>query len=108
MEQLTGNKDVTPYNNALAALAAAQTTPESPVILVDHNTGYDPNALNYDFYHPNAQGATQIAQNWFDQLMPLLTAENESDAIEVPLPFVTAWIILLVITGWMARKTKYQ
>jgi acyl-CoA thioesterase I len=56
----------------LPGLAAAKTTEESPVVLVDQHTGFDPVAMTWDGEHPNAMGESQMADRWFAALVPLL------------------------------------
>jgi acyl-CoA thioesterase-1 len=56
----------------LPALAAAKSTAQSPVSLVDHHTGFDPPTMTWDGQHPNAKGESLIAERWFATLRPLL------------------------------------
>ena len=51
---------VTAYNTALASLAAAETTPTSPIEVADCNTGFN-GAWIYDTIHPNDTGDQFIA-----------------------------------------------
>lgn len=61
------------FNRALVVLAARLTTADSPVVIVDQNTGYDPVADNVaDLVHPNAHGAAKIAARWFEALTKVL------------------------------------
>ena len=54
--------------NALIPDLADESTPDSPVIIVDHNTGFDLQWLD-DLYHPDATGQAFMAQQWFDALV---------------------------------------
>jgi lysophospholipase L1-like esterase len=56
----------------LPALATAKSTPQSPVVLVDQRTGFDPATMTYDGEHPNEVGSSLMADRWFDALKPLL------------------------------------
>ncbi|MGY2134617.1 SGNH/GDSL hydrolase family protein [Hymenobacter sp. HD11105] len=67
-EQL--NAKITALNALLPALAQAKTSAPSPVVLVDHNTGFSRQA-NEDFYdgaHPNARGEDKLAARWYQAL----------------------------------------
>ena len=59
-------------NARLPALVADKDLPESPVVLVDQYTGFDPSAMTYDGTHPNAIGDSHMADRWFEKLMPVL------------------------------------
>jgi acyl-CoA thioesterase I len=56
----------------LPALVSAKTTAESPVVLVDQHTGFDPLTMTWDGVHPNAAGESQMADRWWAALRPLL------------------------------------
>ena len=49
----------------LPALAAAKSTAESPISVVDQHTGFDPATMTWDGQHPNEQGESLIAERWF-------------------------------------------
>jgi acyl-CoA thioesterase-1 len=59
-------------NARLAALVADKDRPESPVVLVDQYTGFDPSVMTYDGTHPNAMGDSHMAERWFEKLAPVL------------------------------------
>lgn len=67
------NIPVGALNAAIVVLAAAKTTPASPVIVVDQNTGFDPVADTYDGVHPNETGERKMAAQWFGSLAQRLT-----------------------------------
>jgi len=53
-------------NQAQVLLARELTRPESPVMIVDQATGFDPQKDTImDRVHPNAQGAEKMANKWF-------------------------------------------
>jgi lysophospholipase L1-like esterase len=60
-------------NQAEVLLARELTRPESPVMIVDQFTGFDPQKDTIlDKVHPNAQGAEKMAAKWFSALKPWL------------------------------------
>ena len=56
----------------LPALAAAKSTAQSPVSLVDQHTGFDPPTMTWDGQHPNEKGESLMAERWFATLRPVL------------------------------------
>lgn len=62
------------FNARLPDMAARKMSPESPIVLVDHDTGFDPSTMTYDGIHPTAAGESRLADRWFEQLAPLLDA----------------------------------
>lgn len=58
-------------NAAIATWAAANTTAQSPIIVVDQYTGFDPNTDTRDGVHPNDAGSTKMAAQWAAALEPL-------------------------------------
>ena len=63
--------DVGPINTAIPVWAAANSTSDSKIVVVDMNTGFDP-ALTYDGIHPNAAGSKWMADRWFTALKSIL------------------------------------
>jgi len=61
-------------NAQLSRLAADKRRADSPVVLVDQYTGFDPSTMTYDGTHPLASGESRMADRWFEQLAPLLDA----------------------------------
>jgi lysophospholipase L1-like esterase len=63
-------------NDELPALALELNTIQSPVILVDQNTGFDPKTGidTWDGIHPNASGEEKMAQKWFNAIMKIVNA----------------------------------
>lgn len=63
--------DVAALNDAIVSVAAEKDQPSvSPVIVVDHYSGYDTFTHNYDQIHPNDAGEALMAQRWFEALLP--------------------------------------
>ena len=60
------------FNAEIVILAATLNTPESPVIAVDHWTGFDPVTDTYDGLHPNEAGEQKMSSRWFATLNTLL------------------------------------
>ena len=62
-------------NQELAKLAERLNSPDQPVLLVDHFTGFDPETDTVDDeVHPNASGGEKMAERWFQTLQPLLSS----------------------------------
>lgn len=64
--------NIVTYNQELPNFAAEQSTPNSPVILVDQFTGFDAQTNTHDCVHPNESGEQKMAQVWYDALSPIL------------------------------------
>ncbi|NUR93496.1 MAG: cellulose-binding protein [Nonomuraea sp.] len=56
------------FDNAIPAWAAATTTQQSPVTVVDQWTGFDTATDTYDGVHPNAAGDQKMADTWYPAL----------------------------------------
>ena len=69
-----GDSFISSLNAALPALAAAKDRPQSPIVLVDQYTGFDPSSMTYDGTHPNDIGDSRMAERWFGKLAPTLDA----------------------------------
>jgi hypothetical protein len=63
---------VEPLNYEIDILASDLDTAESPVILVDHYTGFDIGSMTFDNVHQNRAGEAWIADNWFEVLADIL------------------------------------
>lgn len=59
-------------NDGIAELALATSTGSSPVIAVDHSTGFHVETMTRDGTHPNDDGERRMADRWYDALRPLL------------------------------------
>jgi lysophospholipase L1-like esterase len=56
---------VPPFNLMVAGLAGDLSTPQSPVLVIDHFSGYDlATMMQADGLHPNALGEQQMATTW--------------------------------------------
>jgi hypothetical protein len=67
---------IDPLNDAIATVASDLDTNESPVILVDHYTGFDIGSMTMDGIHHNLVGEAWIAENWFEVLANIMTTIN--------------------------------
>jgi len=65
--------DTLPFNIELDNWVVGQNTSDSPIIVVDQYTDFDPFTDNYDNLHPNAAGEAKIANKWFAALQTVLT-----------------------------------
>ncbi|GAA4968564.1 lysophospholipase L1-like esterase [Nonomuraea thailandensis] len=60
------------FNNAIPAWAAATTTPQSPITVVDQWTGFSTGSDTYDGVHPNASGDQKMSDKWYPALVDAL------------------------------------
>lgn len=60
------------FNKAIPAWAQSLSTTESPIVVVDHWTGFDASTDTYDGVHPNDAGIRKIADNWYGPLSNIL------------------------------------
>ncbi|TGE14053.1 InlB B-repeat-containing protein [Hymenobacter elongatus] len=67
-----GNENITALNALLPELAQQKSTPQSPVTIVDHNTGVNPVTETYDGIHLNEVGEERMAARWYTALQALL------------------------------------
>jgi lysophospholipase L1-like esterase len=76
LAQLIDSSDCPPLtlNAKLPALVNAKNSTESPIILVDQHSGFDPVTMTYDGTHPNQSGDSRMADRWFEKLWPVLDA----------------------------------
>ncbi len=59
-------------NSAVRDLVEALRSAESPIHIVDLNSGFDADALTYDGVHPNERGETWMAERWFEAIQDAL------------------------------------
>ncbi len=64
---------VVSMNGVIQPIVEEMNSINSPVILVDHFTGFDPSTETYDGVHPNAKGEEKMAQRWFDSIKAALS-----------------------------------
>ncbi|MFU8844227.1 MAG: GDSL-type esterase/lipase family protein [Bacteroidales bacterium] len=57
------------FNAQIPNIKVTKYNPNSPIIIVDQNTGFDMVADTYDGVHPNAAGEEKIAQKWRDAII---------------------------------------
>ncbi|WP_213455909.1 GDSL-type esterase/lipase family protein [Rhizomonospora bruguierae] len=67
-----GNR-VVALNNAIPAWAAARSTAQSPIVVVDQWTGFTTATDTGDGVHPNAAGDQKMSDQWFPKLTSVLT-----------------------------------
>ena len=68
-----GQRVVT-FNNAIPAWAAARSTSQSPIVVVDQWTGFSTSADTTDGVHPNGTtGIQKISDRWFPALTSVLS-----------------------------------
>ncbi|MEU7864136.1 cellulose binding domain-containing protein [Nonomuraea sp. NPDC049141] len=82
-----GQRAVT-FNNAIPAWAAATSTQQSPIVVVDQWTGFSTSADTYDGVHPNASGDQKMSDRWYPALVNFLTPGG-STPTPTPTPTVT-------------------
>ncbi|HUF97605.1 MAG TPA: Calx-beta domain-containing protein [Ilumatobacter sp.] len=78
------------FNALVPGLAASKTTATSPVVAVDHHTGYLP-SWNPDRVHPSETGQQFIASGWYQALvangfLPGTTPSNQAPTDVVVAP----------------------
>ncbi|MET8861773.1 cellulose binding domain-containing protein [Nonomuraea sp. NPDC004580] len=59
-------------NNAIPAWAAATSTDQSPITVVDQWTGFSTATDTYDGVHPNAAGDQKMSDTWYPALVEAL------------------------------------
>ncbi len=69
---LQGEKVVGEMNVGIERLAARKNRSNSPVVLVDLNSGFDPYNDLFDRVHPNIYGNKKMAAKWFDAIRGVL------------------------------------
>jgi len=78
----SGAEFIEPLNDVVATVASDLDTTGSPVILVDHYTGYDIRSMTQgDRDHQNRVGEAFIADNWFEALAAILPDISQPFAI---------------------------
>ncbi len=65
---------IAPLNIVIAQIAADLSTAQSPIVVVDQNTGFDlASFMQSDGLHPNQTGEAFMATRWLAALQPFLT-----------------------------------
>jgi lysophospholipase L1-like esterase len=68
----TINQRIIDLNRQIDGIAAAKTTAQSPVIVVDQNSGFDASQDTYDGVHPNGSGEAKMAGKWLQAIVDVL------------------------------------
>ncbi|GGS96957.1 cellulose binding domain-containing protein [Nonomuraea spiralis] len=69
---------VVAFDNAIPAWAAATTTQQSPITVVDQWTGFSTSTDTYDGVHPNASGDQKMSDAWYPALTAALSVTTPS------------------------------
>ncbi|MGN9838351.1 cellulose binding domain-containing protein [Nonomuraea sp. H19] len=69
------------FNNAIPSWAAATSTQQSPITVVDQWTGFSTSADTYDGVHPNASGDQKISDKWYPALVDALAGVTPSPTV---------------------------
>ncbi len=73
------NADIDALNAAIPTIALTMSTAQSPIIIVDQNTGFDAAAETYDGVHPNEAGEQKMAQKWYDAIDEVIGCATLTD-----------------------------
>ncbi|MFG1702718.1 cellulose binding domain-containing protein [Nonomuraea sp. M3C6] len=74
------------FNNAIPAWAAATSTQQSPITVVDQWTGFSTSTDTYDGVHPNATGDQKMSDKWYPALVNALSGMPTSTPTITPSP----------------------
>lgn len=69
---------VVELNAAIPGWAAGKSTSQSPVVVVDHWTGFSTGTDTYDGVHPNDSGDQKMSDRWYPALTRLLDGATPS------------------------------
>jgi lysophospholipase L1-like esterase len=107
----TADKENDPYNVAarelndrIAGLAAELNTAQSPVLIVDMYTPFDPAIHTNDGYHPNEAGTRVLAAAWFNALTTLY-APTQTVPMH-PRAVLAVALLLAASAGWWIRRRR--
>ena len=78
------------FNAAVPAWATATSTAASPVLVVDHATGWDPARDTSDGVHPNDAGTARMAATWLPAAQRALALVGGATPTVSPTPAVSA------------------
>jgi hypothetical protein len=62
------NSRLPEFNDRIPEVCLNSCTDFSPVIMVDHNSGFDPAEDTFDGVHPDSSGEYKMAQKWSDAI----------------------------------------
>jgi hypothetical protein len=84
--------DVAALNDAITTIAQDMDTLESPVLVVDQVTGFDPFGMSDDGVHHNRAGEAFVANNWFKVLADILPDfDSEPEPFQINSGHAGAW-----------------
>ncbi|MFC7420999.1 GDSL-type esterase/lipase family protein [Iodobacter arcticus] len=63
------NPVIEKLNALIPGLAAQKTTPQSPVVVVNQSSYFNPAVDTYDGVHPTVAGNVKMASKWFDAMV---------------------------------------
>ena len=66
-------------NDSIERIAIRKHTEDSPIELVDQNTGFSARTDTYDNIHPNEQGEAKMANQWYAAIAPFISAATTTD-----------------------------
>jgi|GEM_PF-1615411 hypothetical protein len=99
------NAQITELNLQIPAIAETMSDPESPIYIVDQNTGFDPNADTYDGIHPNETGEEKMAQKWRDAILEAIKPVlNVNVLLEGP---CTENVMKTCLTGYLPLSQPF-
>jgi len=88
----SGSDYVEDLNAFVATIASDLNTTESPIILIDHYTGYDIDSMTQrDGDHQNRVGEAFIAQNWFEALEIIIPDIKPNSGFSINAGLNDAW-----------------
>ena len=75
-------------NAEIPALVQELNTAQSPVVLVDQNTGFNPapGEDTFDGIHTNRRGAIKMAEKWFQALNSIVTPYTKPPTVNISAP----------------------
>lgn len=73
-------------NNEIPSLVQELNTAQSPVILVDQQTGFDPAVDTFDGIHTSKSGSIKMANKWFQALSKILNRYTQPPNISISNP----------------------
>jgi lysophospholipase L1-like esterase len=72
------------FNALVPAFVAAHTTTQSPLVVVDQNTGFNTATDAADGTHPSPSGEEKMATKWFAALTPFLSSMTGISPVIAP------------------------
>jgi len=66
------NGRIIKFNAYIEQIGADTSSKASPVIVVDHSSGFDAYADTFDGLHPNESGERKMARKWFEALQVVI------------------------------------